>query len=52
MLPENAVTTGTIGPAVTPHREVPMVRQERWVRVSVEGERLDRSNVNAWIGAR
>jgi len=42
MLQENAVTTGTIGPAVTPHREVPMVRQERWeeIRRLAKSERV------------
>jgi transposase len=33
MLAENEVMTGTIGPEVTPHREVPMVRQERWEEI-------------------
>ncbi len=33
MLRQNVVTTGTIGPAVTPQREVPMGRQERWEEI-------------------
>jgi transposase len=30
---EIEVGTGTIGPEVTPHQEVPMVRQERWEEI-------------------
>jgi len=30
---ENEVEAGTIGPEVTPHQEVPMVRQERWEEI-------------------
>jgi transposase len=30
---EIAVETGSIGPEVTPHQEVPMVRQERWEEI-------------------
>ena len=33
MLLENTAELRTIGPEVTPHEEVPMVRQERWEEV-------------------
>jgi len=33
MLLENAIVLGTIGPEVTPHEEVPMVRRERWEEI-------------------
>src|SRR2546428_8351781 len=38
---EIAVETGSIGPEVSPHQEVPMVRQERWEEI----RRL-------WVGER
>ena len=39
---EIAVQAGSLGPAVTPHQEVPMVRQERWeeIRRSSSRERV------------
>jgi len=33
MLLENAIVLGRIGPEVTPHEEVPMVRRERWEEI-------------------
>jgi transposase len=61
---EIAGTTRTIGPEVTPHEEVPMVRQERWeeMRRLARQERLpiaeiarrlglDRKTVRHWLRA-
>src|SRR5262245_24767887 len=64
MLLENTERVGTIGPEVTPHEEVPMVRQERWeeirrlriqdgVAIAEIARRLalDRKTVRRWLRA-